>query len=153
MTNKTHKAAIPNPMLERFTVLVGEWETIGHHPYFPDITLHGRTSFQWIENGAFLMMRSENVEGKIPSGIAIFGSDDAQGKYSMLYLDERKVSRFYEVSFQERILKWWRDDPAFSQQLTFNISDDGNTIVGEGQMRRDGKAWEKDLQLTYKRIS
>lgn len=152
MKNLAHKAAIPNPLLEPFGILIGEWKSIGHHPYLPGIVLHGRTSFSWIEEGAFLMMRSENEEGKIPSGIAIFGSDDATGELFMLYFDERKVSRKYEVSFRDNVLKWWRNDPAFSQRFTFRFTDHNDTMISEGEMCKDGTAWEKDLELTYTRV-
>jgi len=40
-----HKALIPNPALLPLSGLVGEWETIGTHPYLPDMILHGHTSF------------------------------------------------------------------------------------------------------------
>jgi hypothetical protein len=146
-----HKALIPNPALLPLSGLVGEWETIGTHPYLPDMILHGHTSFNWIEGGAFLIMHSENDEEKIPSGIAIFGSDEATGEFFMLYFDERKVSRKYEVSFQDNVFKWWRNDPEFSQRFTWELTDNGNTIIGKGEMCKDGTTWEKDLELTYKR--
>jgi hypothetical protein len=151
MRDSAHKAAIPNPLLEPFSAIIGEWKTIGHHPMLPGITLHGTTSFHWIDHGAFLIMRSENDEGKIPSGIAIFGSDDVKGELNMLYFDERKVSRRYDVSFQNKILKWWRNDPAFSQKFECKITDD-DTMVVQGQMCKDSTNWEKDLELTYERI-
>jgi len=152
MNDSKHKAAIQNPALKAFSVLVGEWQTVGAHPYLPDTTLHGRTSFNWIEGGAFLVMRSEIAEEKIPAGIAIFGSDDSSGEFFMLYFDERKVSRKYQVSFQDNILKWWRNAPDFSQRFTCNFTDDNNTIIGKGEMCKDGTNWEKDLELTYTRI-
>lgn len=147
-----HKAMIPNPALLPLSGLVGEWETIGTHPYLPGMILHGHTSFNWIEEGAFLAMHSENDEGKIPSGIAIFGSDDASGEFFMLYFDERKVSRKYEVSFQDNVFKWWRHHPEFSQRFTWELTDSGNTIIGKGEMCKDGTNWEKDLELRYKRV-
>jgi hypothetical protein len=152
MKNLANRAAIPNPFLEPFNALIGEWETVGSHPYLPGIVLHGRTSFSWIEEGAFLMMRSENDEGKIPSGIAIFGSDDAIGKLFMLYFDERKISRKYEVSFHEKVLAWWRNDPAFSQRFTCKLTDHDDTMIAKGEMCKEGTVWEKDLELTYKRV-
>jgi hypothetical protein len=90
-----HKAAIPNPALKPFNALVGEWKTVGTHPGLPDTTLHGHTSFAWLEGGAFLIMHSEIDEPEIPSGIAIIGSDDATDEFFMLYFDERGVSRKY----------------------------------------------------------
>lgn len=152
-TNPKRKASIPNPALLPLHRLVGKGETTGTHPYLPDIELHGHTSFNWIEGGAFLIMHSENDEEKIPDSTAIFGSDDATGEFFMLYFDERKVSRKYEVSFQDNVLKWWRNDPGFSQRFTCKFTDNDNTIVGKGEMCKEGTTWEKDLELTYNRIS
>ncbi len=147
-----HKAAIPNPALQLFTVLVGEWKTVGTHPLVPNTTLQGHSSFKWIEGGAFLMWYSEIEYEGFPTGIAIFGSDDATGEYFMMYFDEHKVSRKYEVSFQDNILKWWRNAPGFSQLYTWTITDNGNTIIGKGLLSKDGTTWEKDLHLTFTRI-
>jgi hypothetical protein len=144
------KARKPNSALKSFEPLVGKWQTTGSHPYFPGIELHGYTSFEWIEGGAFLMMRSEVDHPKFPDGIAIFGSDDAAGTYYAIYFDERGVSRKQDVSITESQLKWWRDDPHFSQRYTIDIAED--TLVSYGEMSRDGGEWEKDLSLTYKRV-
>jgi hypothetical protein len=76
-----------NPALKPFSVLVGEWVTVGTHP-MPKV-FHGRTSIDWLEGRAFLIMRSKIDEPEIPDGIAIFGSDDALGTVHMLYFDER----------------------------------------------------------------
>ncbi|HKO17193.1 MAG TPA: hypothetical protein VJU87_13225 [Gemmatimonadaceae bacterium] len=147
----TNEAAKPNPALQPLSVLVGAWNTVGTHPLVPGTTFHGRSSFGWLEGGAFLIMHSEIDEPDIPSAIAVFGSDDTTGECSMLYFDERGVSRRYEVSFRDYLWKWWRDAPGFSQRFTATISEDGRTIVGRGEYSRDGESWEPDLQLTYTR--
>lgn len=144
-----HEATKPNPALEPLKVLVGSWNTVGTHPMVPGKTFHGRTTFNWIEGGAFLIMHSEIDEPEIPSGVAIFGSDDTTGDWSMLYFDERGVSRRYEVSLRGNEWKWWRNNKEFSQRFTGTISADRRTIVGRGEMSRDGGQWQGDLQLTY----
>ena len=53
--NFAQKASIPNPALEPFRVLIGNWNTTGTHGLVPDTILRGRTSFEWLENGAFFM--------------------------------------------------------------------------------------------------
>ena len=88
-----NEAAKPNPLLQPFSILVGTWNTVGTHPLAPGKTFHGRTSFSWIASGAFLLMESRIDEPEIPSGIAIFGTDDTTSECSMLYFDERGVSR------------------------------------------------------------
>lgn len=148
-----NKASVPNPALQPFAVLIGEWTTVGTHPLVPDTTLHGHSSFEWIEGGAFLIWNSEIEHSAFPAGIAIFGSDDATGEYLMMYFDERKVSRKYEALFQDGILKWWRNAPEFSQRYTLTITDNGNTMISKGQLSKDGTTWEKDLDLTFTRLS
>jgi hypothetical protein len=74
-----NKAAIPNPALQPFSVLVGEWTTSGTHPLVPNSTLQGYSLFKWVEGGAFLAWYSEIKKDGFPTGIAIFGSDDATG--------------------------------------------------------------------------
>jgi hypothetical protein len=152
MTQTTdNEAARPNPALAPYGILVGAWKTEGTHPMVPGKTFHGRTTFSWIENGAFLMMKSRIDEPEIPSGIAIFGTDDQTGACTMIYFDERGVSRNYEVSLAGRELKQWRNDPKFKQRMTATISADGRTIESRGEMSRDGAAWEPDLALKYTR--
>jgi len=149
--NFMHQASIPNPALQPFGILIGTWNTTGTHGLVPDTILHGRTSFEWLENGAFLMMRSEIDDLRFPSSIAILGSDDSEEEYYMLTFDERGVSRKYEVTLRDNIWKWWRNAPGFFQRYEGTIVDSGNTIIGKGELSKDGLSWDKDLDLTYKR--
>jgi hypothetical protein len=150
MTNKIgKKALVSNPVLKPFEVLVGEWQTTGSHPYFPDTELHGRADFEWIEGGAFLLMRSEIDHPKFPDGVAIFGSDDEAETFYQVYFDERGISRKYDVAITGYQIKWWRDDAKFSQRFLMDIQKD--RLVSTGEMSHDGGEWEKDLSLTYKR--
>ena len=150
--NSRHEAAIPNPALKPFSVLVGEWNTIGTHRLIPNTTLHGHTSFAWLEGGAFLIMHSEIEEPGIPSGIAVFGSDDVNGEYFMLYFDERGVSRKFEVTLRDNILKFWRNSPGFSQRFTGTFTDEGHTLIGVSELSEDDSTWKRDLELTYTRV-
>jgi hypothetical protein len=145
------RACAPNAALQPFAMLVGSWRTEGSHGLLPGVTLHGRASFEWFENGAFLLMRTELDHASVPQGIALFGSDDQQRTCFMLYFDERGVSRVQHVSMEGNVLKWWRDQPGFSQRYTCTMSSDGKTMVGKGELSRDGATWDKDLDLTYSR--
>lgn len=147
-----HEALIPNPGLAAFKPFIGTWATVGHHPMVPGVTFHGRTTFDWHEGGAFVVMRSEIDEPDIPSGIALFGNDDEAKTLSMLYFDERTVARRYEAEMQPKVLRWWRSTPAFSQRYTLTMSYDTRTMRGVGEMSRDGGPWGPDLGLTYERI-
>ncbi len=147
------EAAIPNPSLESFRVLIGTWDTVGTHPLVPDAKVHGRASFEWMDGGAFLVWRSEiNDDPRFPSGIAVIGHDDHQADGTIVYFDERGVSRVYQTSMSGKVWKFWRNTPEFSQRSTATISADGNTIVSVGELSRDGVNWEADLSLTYTRV-
>lgn len=94
--DSVHKAAIPNPLLQPFAVLVGEWKTVGEHPLVPNTMLHGHSSFKWIEGGAFLTWYSEINKAGFPAGIAIFGSDDdEQIKQAQLYIEAHSEERIF----------------------------------------------------------
>ena len=138
-----------NPALQPFQVLIGKWKATGTHPYLPNKALQGKASFEWLEDGAFIIMRSEIQDEHIPKGVAIFGSDDSKGKYYMLYFDDRGVSRKYNISMDDKEWKWWRDDSEFSQRFTVTISDDGMTMKSKGEMKKGNSEWEADLSLTY----
>jgi hypothetical protein len=153
MTRQSKReASIPNHLLKTFGVLIGKWKTVGTHPMVPGTTFHGLTVFEWLEGGAFVIMHSEIDEPEIPSGVAIIGSDDSAEEFFMLYFDERGVSRKYDVTLRDNTLEWWRNTPGFSQRFTGTFADDGNTIIGKGQMQQDGSTWEGDLELTYHRM-
>ena len=145
-------ASIPNPALQPFSFLIGNWTTTGTHGLLPDILLHGRTSFEWLENGAFLLMRSAIDDPRFPNTIAILGSDDSKGEYYMLTFDERGVSRKHDMALHDNLWTWWRYAPGFAQRYEGSIVDSGNTIIGRGDLSKDGKTWKKDLDLTYTRV-
>jgi hypothetical protein len=146
------EAQRPNPALEALAPLVGVWRTTGTHPLLPGETFHGRTSFAWHEGGAFVLMRSEIDEPQVPSGVAIIGSDDAAGTLTMIYFDEREVSRRYLVEVADGEVSWHRDEAGFAQRMALTIDADGTRLEARGTMSRDGGPWEGDLQLSYERI-
>ena len=145
-------ASKKNPALELLGAFVGTWKTVGTHPMVPGKTFNGRTTFDWIEGGAFFAMRSQIDEPEIPSGIAIFGTDNSTGACTMLYFDERDVSRHYEASIQDGVLTWSRSDPELSQRVTMTLSPDRQTITSVGEMSEKGGPWKGDLSLTYTRV-
>src|SRR5574342_850816 len=85
-----------NPSLERLGVLAGDWDVeVSNIPFYhdPSTILHGRASFQWLEDGAFMVEYSEPPSSDFPRSTALIGPDDAAGTYCMLYFDSRGVSR------------------------------------------------------------
>ena len=147
-----NKAKVPNPALAFFNSVIGDWTCVGAHPLLPGVSLRGRASFEWLEGGAFVIMRAEIEHPQVPNGIAVFGSDDALGAHYMLYFDERKVSRWYDVTVLENGWEWSRLTAGFSQRYRATLSEDAQTIVGKGEYSNDGVTWEGDLELTYSRV-
>ena len=152
MSRFAAKAMIPNPRLAACKPFIGAWRTAGRHALLPGVELHGRTTFDWHEGGAFLIMRSEIDEPSVPTGIAIIGSDDQLGAFTMLYFDERGVSRHYEVSIDHGVMRWSRAAPDFSQRYSITASSDGRTLHSAGELSRDGVTWNADLELHYDRL-
>lgn len=143
-----------NPRLERFGVLVGEWNTVGTHRLLPGVTLHSHVTCEWIEDGAFLRMVSHAEEAHIPSGMFIFGSDNASDEIALLYYDERGVSRVFTATLSGRVLKFWRNapGPGLAQRCSATFADDGGTIHLIWELSEDGTTWLNDLEQTYTRV-
>lgn len=141
----------PNPALKDMEVLVGDWEMQGAHPRLPD-PVRGHASFAWIEEGAFLLWQTHFEQPLPPDAISIISRDETTGAYSVLYFDERGVSRVYEMSLEGGVWKTWRNAPGFLQRTTGTISADRNTIKIHGELSKDGSNWEQDLNLTYTRV-
>ena len=140
-----------NPALSLLDRAIGTWTVIGSHPYLPGRTLPGRVSFERIEQGAFVRMLSNADDPEIPDGVAIFGTDTDDTTCTMLYFDERGVSRRYDVTLHEDGFTWSRDTEAFAQRFRVTIAADGRTMRGEGTMKKEGADWEPDLTLSYTR--
>ena len=152
-------------MLEQLSWLVGTWATQATHPAMPGVVVHGSTEIEWLEGERFLIIRGRTDHADFPDSISIIGITDADrvedtaagdgpsigdAELSMHYFDSRGVFRLYLANIDEQAWRYWRDTPGFSQRFTGTRSDDGDTIDGTSQLRRD-TTWEDDLQITYRR--
>jgi hypothetical protein len=76
-----------NPALECLGVFVGEWKieitSMSFHAD-PSAVERGRTSFDWLDGGAFLIQHSEVSSNDWPRSTAVIGPDDAAETYYML---------------------------------------------------------------------
>ena len=143
-------ARMPNPALRDLAFLVGDWRTTGTHPMMPGKQLDGRTSFQWHEGGAFLMMRQEVDAEGFPDGMALIGSDDSNHQLTMIYFDERGTSRIMAVEAGERMVRWEHPNPDFAQRLTIRADGD-DRLRSEGLMSEHGGPWKSDLSQLFTR--
>jgi hypothetical protein len=127
----------------------------------PPSGVAGRTEFEWMTGGQFLVQRWEVSHPDAPDGIAIIGLDP-QGEayleeYLQHYFDSRGVARVYAMSFAEGVWKLVRDSPdfspfEFSQRFAGTFSDDGNAIQGRWEISHDHSSWEHDFDLVYKKV-
>ncbi len=141
----------PTHDLKQFEALIGEWTTVGTHPQLPS-AVHGHSSFAWLRDGMLLAWHFNWDRGQqVPSAYNIIGHDDAVEACTMLYTDERGVARIYQMSLADGVWKMWRESPGFSQRMTGTFSDEGSTIICQGELSRDGSTWEPDLNVTYTR--
>jgi pyridoxamine 5'-phosphate oxidase-like protein len=132
-----------------FQRLAGTWTTEATHPALPGTVITGQATFEWLEDQQFLIWRSHYDHPQIPDAIAVTGIIDT--KPSMHYFDPRGVHRVFAADLTASTWRFWNDAPGFSQRFTGVLSEDGDTITGQGQLSRDGSAWEDDLAITYRR--
>lgn len=137
-----------NPQLKDLEFLLGKWEMGLSNAAFlpqPSDTLKGRVTFEWMENGAFLLMRMGT------DATWLMSRDEDQPSYTVLYFDARAVSRVYAMTFSRKVWTMWRESEHFSQRFTGRVSADERTITGEWTKRSNPQEWEHDFDVTYRR--
>ncbi len=150
--NSQPESSIPNPALKQLDVFVGEWKVELKFPADPPVIAHITASFEWFEGGAFLSYHLGNRATDSHYAIHVIGRDDSAETYTMVYVDDRGVSRIYQMSLEGGKWKQWRDAPGFAQRFVGAFSDDGNTITARWEKSYDGTNWEHDFDLTYTRV-
>ena len=143
-----------NPALNQLEVLVGDWEMEISNAAFlpsPSDTAKGLVSFEWVQDGAFLMMRMGDKPPSLPAAMWLISRDESTPDYTVLYYDARSVSRVYGMSFSESVWKMWRESPGFWQRYEGKLSKNGNTITAHWEKSSDGTKWEHDFNITYTR--
>ena len=118
----------------------------------------GRATFEWIEDGAFVVQRSEAewtdpgwVENAPTRNRAVIGFDDSTDEVVQLYADDRGVFRSYRGTLTARAWTLQRAAPDFHQRFVGDFQDDGRTIDGRWESSPDGSAWELDFPITYRK--
>jgi hypothetical protein len=140
----------PAPELEHFQALIGAWTLEMTHPMHPSV-VPGRSTFEWLEGERFVIQRSQSDHPDFPDSISVIGP--VEERLSMYYFDSRGVHRVYHMSFDDGVLRIWRDAPGFSQRFEGTFTEDGNTLQGLWQLSRDDSTWDDDLAITYRRAS
>lgn len=126
--------------------LLGAWHAEATFPNGEVIP--GTVTFRWLAEDGLVLMRSK-MRRLIPASVAVIGADDVHDQLTMLYSDERGVTRTYEMSMTRTALTWHRAAPKFHQRFESTF---GRTkIEGAWQKSVDGRRWEHDFALVYTR--
>jgi hypothetical protein len=137
--------------------LIGTWE------FEPTVegrsTGRGRATFEWIENGAFVLERSDAewsdpgwVENAPKTTQSVIGWDDSTDEIVQLYSDSRGVFRVYRGTLTDEAWTLNRAAPGFHQRFIGTFRDAGRTIEGRYDSSPDGTAWELDFPITYRKV-
>lgn len=143
--------------LEQLDRLLGAWAIEAHYPGTPPSGVGGRTTFERVLGGAFVVERSEIEQPDAPNGVAIIAFDPDTDGYRQHYFDSRGVVRLYAMQLRDRVWTLLRDSSDFSpldfsQRFTGIFSADGNRIDCRWEIARDHTTWELDFESTYRRL-
>ena len=138
--------------LKELEPLVGQWRLEAIPPGGEPWAGEARSTIEWHDSGAHLVQRSIVEMPGAPYGVSIMGCDAANGTYYQLYSDDRGVCRVYQMSVGDGDWRLWREGEPFPQRFTATISDEGNTIAGRWEKAPDGRTWETDFDLTYRKV-
>lgn len=143
-----------NPTLKDIEALAGEWTMeLSNASFLPDpsTTVKSNVSFEWLEGGDFFVMR-QGEKGDNNWATWLISHDEDSKDYTVLYIDNRRVSRVYEMSLEKDVWKIWRNTPKFSQRFVGKISEDKQTIKASWEKSTDGVTWEHDFDIAYTKI-
>jgi hypothetical protein len=135
-------------MLESFDVLIGSWSTEAKHRLVDEVVL-GSATFEWLEGGHFVVLRSHNDHELFPDAIGVIGRPESGEGLVMEYFDSRGVRRTYGVSLEDGELRWWRDHPGFDQRSYAKLGHEAFEFVH--QLAETPGDWRDDLRATYRR--
>ena len=137
-----------HPALEPFEALIGTWDTEAKHRLVDEV-VPGSVTYEWLEGGRFLILRSRNEHELFPDAISVIGAPEAGDGLVMEYFDQRGVRRTYGTSFEDGVWRWWRDHPGFEQRFTARVAPDG--FEGLSQLARTPGDFKDDLKVVYRR--
>ena len=137
-----------NPALQGFDALIGTWDTVATHPMI-DAVVTGAVTYEWLEGGQFVVVRSRNDHELFPDAISVIGAPETGEGLVMEYFDSRGVRRTYNTSLEDGVMRIWRDADGFDQRLVVEIAPDEFEAVYE--LAEKPGEWRDDLRTTYRR--
>jgi hypothetical protein len=121
---------MPHSEVAPLAPLVGEWEVRAMIPGAAPTGVRGRTVFEWILGGRFLLQRSGADHPDAPDGFSVI-APDGDG-FRQHYFDSRGVVRLYAMTLQDGRWTLLREAADFSplhftQRYVGAFEDGGNT--------------------------
>ncbi len=152
LTTDKPEITTKNPALEPLEVLLGDWDVELSNAEFLEggAVLTGMMTFAWLEP-AFISMGSHVTGGIVPDSISVIGRNDTGAAFTMLYYDDRGVSRVYDMSFDGKEWLLSRNDPGFQQRFAATITEDARTIRGSWERSHESDIWIHDFDVLYTR--
>src|SRR5690606_5429018 len=140
--------------LARLEPFVGRW-TVEAPALGPPGDEPATVTFEWELGGAYLLQRSTIPVPGAPDALCVIGPAETGG-YTQHYFDSRGIARVYAMAFDGRTWTLERHVPDFSplpfhQRWVGAFGVDGQTIEGRWEKSPDGRAWELDFELAYRR--
>ena len=92
--------------------------------------MEGRTTFEWLEGGGFLIERSTVDRPGFPNGICVIGATGPDGGLQQHYFDSPGVARVYEMTLEDGVWTLFREGPDWPQRYVGELSEDGKNDHG-----------------------
>ena len=149
----TNNFSLPqNTQLAPLSFLIGTWNVTMTHTSLPE-PLNWQDTFSWLDNG-FIVWHWQG-KNEVPQATLIIGRNEKEGenKFNIFYYDARGISRFMEMSFENKVWKFSRNGDDFYQRMEYTVNEDGVSMKGNGEMSHDqGKTWNHDFNIEYKKV-
>jgi hypothetical protein len=139
-----------DPLLKPFEALIGTWSMESRHPLVDEVVT-GTATFEWLEGGHFVVLRSQNDHELFPDAICVIGRPESGEGLVLEFFDSRGVRRTYDVAIEDGVMRWWRDAPGFDQRSSGTLAPDEFEFVS--QLAETPGEWRDDLRTIYRRRS
>ncbi len=142
-------------------MLVGEWRADAIAD--GEVVAHQLVTFEWIEGGVFLAYRTQATvlphapavwhENAPSSSTGVIAADDGSQSFTYSYADSRGVSRVHAMTLdaEGRWTQSGRPGEAFHQRWDATVGP--TTIDGRYERSADGRTWNVDFEMRFRRVT
>jgi hypothetical protein len=146
----------PGPEHQRLEVLVGVWKTQGwtrEQPGSPRARIDATDSYEWLPGGFGLLHTVDaRVGDEVVEGAEIIGYDPARGGYVTQYFGSDGPAAYEARLYEDGGTLVWTMQSA-DTRFTGTFSDEGGTITGHWEAKREARGWEPWMDITLSKES